>query len=301
MIAFYLPARESNVSRLPVAVSICRLMIVFRSNLNRLMANFMLEKIDKIARAIKAAHEGGETFANLAGDVAPDDVAQAYAAQDRLHALHAEAGRGVLGGRKIALASKVQQELCGIDHPIAGGIFAGEIMATPASVKLSDYQGLGIEFEMAVRLGKDLTVEDGPYNAENIRGAIASVHPAFELIIDRGADYTNLGALTMIADNAWCAGVVLGPEIAGWQDLDLNELPATLYWNDFAPISAKTGDADPLGSLAWVANLVTSMGNTMRAGEIVITGSVIKTRYPGAGEHFRYDIAGLGDVSLTII
>lgn len=260
----------------------------------------MPDKVENIARAIKAAHERGEAFANLAGDLAPDDVVQAYAAQDRLHVLHAQNGRGRLGGRKIALASQVQQELCGIDHPIAGGIFADEIMATPASVERSDYHGLGIEFELAVRLGRNLTGEGGPYDAKNIRGAIASIQPAFELIIDRGADYTDLGALTMIADNAWCAGVVLGSEIAGWQELDLDELPVTLHWNDDAPVTAKVGDADPLGSLAWVANLVTSMGNTMRAGEIVITGSVIKTRYPGVGEHCRYDIAGLGDVSLTI-
>lgn len=260
----------------------------------------MTDKVDMIANAIKAAHEAGDDFANLVGVLAPGSVTEAYAAQDRLHELHAESGRGRLGGRKIALASRVQQELCGIDHPIAGGIFADEIMTTPASVARSAYHGLGIEFELAVKLGNDVTTAGGPYDAETIRQYIASVHPAFELIIDRGADYADLGALTMIADNAWCAGVVLGPELPGWRDLDLNELPVKLYWNDDPPVEAKTGAADPMGSLAWIANLVTSQGHTMRAGEIVITGSVIKTRYPGAGEHFRYDVAGLGDVSLEI-
>lgn len=260
----------------------------------------MTDKIDRIARFIRAAHEAGDGFANLEGDVAPDDVAQAYAAQDRLHALHAANGRGRLGGRKIALASKVQQELCGIDHPIAGGIYADEIVTSPAKVARDAYHGLGIEFELAVKFGEDVTAAGGPYDADTIRKTIASVHPAFELIIDREADYARLDALTMIADNAWCAGVVLGPEIPGWRDLDLNELPVKLYWNEDAPIEAKTGAADPLATLAWVANLVTSMGNIMRAGEIVITGSVIKTRYPGAGEHFRYEIAGLADVSLEI-
>ena len=261
----------------------------------------MTDKIDRIAQFIKAAHEAGDGFANLEGDLAPDDVPEAYAAQDRLHALHAASGRGLLGGRKIALASQVQQELCGIDHPIAGGIFADEIMASPAKVARDTYHGLGIEFELAVKLGEDVTAAGGPYDADTIRASIASVHPAFELIIDRGADYANLGAPTMIADNAWCAGVVLGAEIPGWRDLDLNELPVNLYQNDDPPVEAKTGAADPVGSLAWVANLVTSMGHTMRAGEIVITGSVIKTRYPGAGEHFRYDIAGLADVLVAIV
>ncbi len=260
----------------------------------------MADKVDRIARAIFAVHEAGERFANLSGDLAPADIAEAYAAQDRLHRLHAEHGRGRLGGRKIALASKVQQELCGIDHPIAGGIFADEIMASPATVARADYHGLGIEFELAFKIGKGLTAADGPFDAASVRGAIASVHPAFELIDDRKADYADLDALTMAADNAWCAGVVLGPATSDWQGLDLYELPVSLHWNDDAPVHARTGDADPLGSLAWVTNEVTGRGGMLHAGDIVITGSVIKTRYPGAGEHFRYEIDGLGAVELTI-
>ncbi|MEE8244349.1 MAG: hypothetical protein V3R27_05110, partial [Pseudomonadales bacterium] len=58
--------------------------------------------------------------------------------------------------------------------------------------------------------------------------------------------------------------------------------------------------ADPLGSLAWVANLITGMGGTIHAGDIVITGSVIKTRYPEPGDRMRYDIDGRADVVLTI-
>ena len=260
----------------------------------------MADKAERIARAIMAAHEAGETYENLTGDLTPADVVEAYAAQTRLHQLHVEGGRGALGGRKIALASKVQQELCGIDHPIGGGIFADEILASPATVELSRYHGLGVEFELAVTLAADLTGDGGPYSKDTIREAIASLHPAFELIIDRGADYSNIDALTMIADNAWCAGVVLGPEIAGWRDLDLDALPVKLFWNDDPPVEAKTGLADPLGSLAWVGNLVTGMGGTIRAGETVITGSVIKTRYPDAGDRIRYEIANLSEVALNI-
>ena len=101
----------------------------------------MIKKVDRIAQAVKAAHETGEPYRNLDGELAPVDVDEAYAAQDRLHALHAIAGRGALGGRKIVLASKVQQELCGVDHPIAGGIFAGEIVASPATIERSRYHG----------------------------------------------------------------------------------------------------------------------------------------------------------------
>ena len=104
----------------------------------------------------------------------------------------------------------------------------------------------------------------------------------------------------MIADNAWGGGVVLGAAVPSWQDLNLDELAVALHFNDETPVTATTGLADPLGSLAWVCNLVNGMGGTVHAGELVITGSVIKTRYPVAGDRFRYEFAGLADVQLTI-
>lgn len=264
----------------------------------------MSDKVDRIARRIKAEHEALDGYANLSGDLVPNDLAQAYAAQARLHALHAqdiEKGRGVLGGRKIALASKVQQELCGIDHPIAGGIFEKEIMMSPATIERRSYHGLGIEFELAVKLGRQLTAEHGPYDKTTVKQAIASVHPAFELIVDRGADYADIDPLTMVADNAWSAGIVLGPEIPGGVDMDLDSLPAVLHWQDEPSVEAVTGDADPLGSLAWVVNLVTGMGGIMQAGDTIITGSVIKTRYPTAAIRARYEIAGISSVELSIV
>ena len=260
----------------------------------------MTDRLDHIAREIFRQHRAGEGFANLSGDLAPRDIDEAYAAQFRLHEIHASEGRGPLGGRKIALASKVQQELCGVDHPIAGGVFAGEIFESGAELRLADYHGLGLEFELAVVLGEDIAPGEAPLDRESARAATAAIRPAFEMIIDRNADYSDLNALTMAADNAWSAGVVLGPEVAGWRDMDVEGMEAKLSWNDEAPSFAKVGDADPFGSLAWVANVLTGAGQTIRAGEIVITGSVIKTRAPVAGDRATYRIGDVAEVSLLV-
>ncbi|MEM8699695.1 MAG: fumarylacetoacetate hydrolase family protein [Pseudomonadota bacterium] len=247
-----------------------------------------MNKADEIAHEIRAQHRARRRFYALTGGLAPGDLDEAYAAQFALHRLEERGGRGPLGGRKIALASKVQQELCGIDHPIAGGIYAPEIYESPAEIALAAYHGLGVEFELAVEIGRDIT---GPgHDVESIRSHITGLRPAFELIIDRDANYETLDARTMIADNAWCAGVILGDPIPDWQDLDLAALPCRLEWSGEDPAEAVTGDADPLGSLAWVANLVTGQGEKIRAGEIVITGSVIKTRYPKGAVSARYQI-----------
>lgn len=260
----------------------------------------MTDRTTAIAKEIIRQHEAGEGFTNLSGDLAPRDINEAYAAQFRLHEIHLDGGRGPLSGRKIALASQVQQELCGVDHPLAGGIFEREIFKSGASLNLADYHGLGMEFELAVVLGRDLSPGDEPFDAAAMKDAAATIHPAFEMIVDRGADYANLNALTMAADNAWGAGIVLGPAIEGWREMDIDALPVSLHWNDEPPATAHVGDADPFGSLAWVATVLTNAGQVLKTGEVVITGSVIKTRAPLAGDQIRYDIGGLSAVEVSI-
>ena len=67
-----------------------------------------------------------------------------------------------------------------------------------------------IECELAVRLGRDLPKEAEPYTRESVRAAVSEIMAAFELIEDRHADYKTSKALSLIADNAWNGGIVIG-------------------------------------------------------------------------------------------
>ena len=85
-----------------------------------------------------------------------------------------------------------------------------------------------------------------PFDKNNIKQFIKSLSPAFELIIDRGADYSNINPLTMITDNAWCSGIVLGKELPNWEKLNLDIIRSQLLWNDEIPQDAMIKDANPL-------------------------------------------------------
>jgi len=256
------------------------------------------EKAHATATEIERAHADGEAFRQLDANVRPATIIDAYAAQNELQHLRAGGKRGTVAGRKIALASKVQQELCGIDHPIAGAIYSNEIHSSPCSIKLSDYHGLGIEFEIAITLKTDTEVSR-EYSRDEISQLINTVHPAFEMIIDRGADYQNIDPITMIADNAWCAGIVLGDDFYTQCAGNFDDLPATLRWNDDVE-TASTAASDPITSLTWVINLLASMGQTLQAGQPVITGSVMKTRYPTEGDHVSFQVEGSRSIELNI-
>ena len=68
-----------------------------------------------------------------------------------------------------------------------------------------------------------------------------------------------------------------------------------LLWNNDAPQNAMIKDANPLESLAWVSNLLISLGRTIPKDSIIITGSVIKTRAPNKGDHIIYKIEDLSE------
>ena len=260
----------------------------------------MTDRIVRMADKVAADWEARAPYAALEAEWRPADLREAYrvqgAVQERLAARH-----GAVAGRKIALSSKAMQEMVGIAHPVAGAFFASDVRWSPAEVSAAGFRHLGVEFELAFELGQDVAPEAGPHDPRSVRGLIAGVRPAFELVDDLGADYAAIDAFSLVAANAWCGGVVLGEPIPGWEGLDVANLPATVHQAGREPERTTTGASDPVVSLAWVLNHFRTQGQTVRKGEHVITGSAVRTRFPAAGDRLRYEIDGLASVELSVV
>jgi len=258
--------------------------------------------IDATARACFEVHRSRTRYRPLdpALRVAPLD--DAYRIQDALHRLMADAGRGEIAGWKIALTSKAMQQMTGVDQPAAGAIFSKVVHPSPARIDLAAYHHLGVEFEVAVRLAEDLAASGAPWTRASVAGRVAACLPAFELVEDGGADYKTLDAFTLVAQNTWNGGVVLGAPLTEWRGIDL-ELAVTRCWINDAPAGqGKTGDAlgHPFEAVAWLANLLNRRGRMLHRGMIVMTGSSITTKFPAPGDRVRFAIDGLGEVTLEV-
>jgi 2-keto-4-pentenoate hydratase len=248
------------------------------------------------ARYIDEAHRTRAPFQNLPEAIAPGTAAEAYAAQAALCELWGPR-LGPVAGLKIATTTKVMQQLMGIGHPCMGIIFAARIYASPATIAKADYVNLRIECELGVRLGRDLPNAAAPYTRESVRPAVSEVMAAFELIEDRGAEYKSTRALSLIADNAWNGGIVIGRPMPLPAGLDLNGIAGALRSNGKEIATGKTDD--PLGALAWLATQAVECGRPMMAGMVVITGSVIPTVDIAVGERLDFALDGIGATSLT--
>jgi 2-keto-4-pentenoate hydratase len=258
------------------------------------------ETIDATARACFDTHRAHTRYRPLDAPVRAAPLDDAYRIQDALHRLLAAAGRGGIAGWKIALTSKAMQQMTGVDQPAAGAIFSTTIHSSPARVALGAYHHLGVEFEVAVRLANDLPASGGPWTRASVAEHVAACLPAFELVEDGDADYKTLDAFTLVAQNTWNGGVVLGAPVPAWRQLDLETAVTRAWVNDQPAGQGKTGDAlgHPLEAVAWLANLLNGRGRMLDRGMIVMTGSSITTKFPAPGDRVRFAIDGLGEISL---
>src|ERR1043166_3386253 len=185
----------------------------------------------------------------------------------------------------------------GIDHPCGGTIFEKTVHASPAKLRWADYQHVVIECELAVRLPRDPPAAAGPPTAQSGAPGGGGALPALELIEDRNADYKQTSAFSIIADNCWNAGIVLGAPVAYHPARSLAGIPGRLTINDTRTHEGRT--EDPLDTLAWIANLAAGQDRPLAAGMVVITGSVIPTLPMAPGDRFVFSLDGLGSTEVS--
>jgi 2-keto-4-pentenoate hydratase len=253
----------------------------------------------RAAGQLLAEHKANTKFKPLGPADGPKTISDAYDIQDRYVALlrnrHGEAA-----GYKVGLTSAAMQKFCGIDHPIAGVVLASRVLQSGASVRRTDFGRLGLEFEIAVRIKSDVPATRAPLTADAMRPHIGGVCAAIELVDDRGADYTNLDVLSLVAENSWNGGIVLSEFAAKWPNLEAVLGRAS---KDRAPIGEGHGRdilGHPFNSVAWLATQLASRGEGLRAGQVVMTGSVMKTVFPDEGADYRFDLEGVGAVYVKV-
>jgi 2-oxo-3-hexenedioate decarboxylase/2-keto-4-pentenoate hydratase len=259
------------------------------------------EEIAAAAETI-AARRLGLTPLALAPPLKPETEAEAYAIQDAAHRLLTASGEGPIVGRKIGCTTEVMQRYLGIPNPCAGGIFARHLHASGAELDPRRYLRVGIECEIALRLGRDLPAAGAPYGAAAAGAALDAVMAAVEIVDDRYAGWPTVGTPTLIAADFFGAGCVLGPPVAAAGAPPLETVAGEMLING-ATVGRGSG-ADVLGhpfvALAWLANSLAARGAMLRAGDIVMSGSVVQTHWLEPGDRAAVVLAGLGRVELAI-
>ena len=247
-----------------------------------------MTNIRAAAKTIAAARRNRTPLPPLAGDAAPESEAEGYRIQDAVHKLLA-ADLGALVGYKIGCTSPVMQQYLDIPHPCGGGVFAKGVFDSGASLSTRDFVRVGVECEIAVRLARNLQPSEAPFTAEWVMEAIEAYYPAIEIVDDRYVKWETLGAPTLVADDFFAAGCVLGKPVVRVGVPDVLHVIGRALINCVEVGRGSGTDVlgHPHNALAWLANHLAAL-RARESGRHDAAGDARRRRgcrCPAPGDH----------------
>ena len=238
----------------------------------------------------------------LEEDQRPALEEDAYSLQRAVNAELAVSRLGVVAGHKIGCTTQVMQNFLGIGNPCAGEVFSATVLRGGGSVSRAGYRKLGVECEIAITIGTDIDPRREAHTRQSVAEHVGAVMAGIEIVDDRYDDFRALGAPTLIADNFFNAGCVLGTAVTDWRGLNLAALAGHMLING-REVGRGIGSAvmgHPFEALAWLANMRNMMGLGLRRGEFVFLGSLVETKWLAEGDVVAIGIEGLGEASLGV-
>jgi 2-keto-4-pentenoate hydratase len=258
----------------------------------------MLDK-DQTAAAAKTLHDhwqAGSKIGDLDPAQRPQSRAEGYAIQAAMQAY------GGPFGWKIAATSEAGQQHINVAGPLAGRIFAERVIPDGGTAPMAGNDMRVGEPEFAFRMKRSLPPRSTPYSVAEVLAAVDTLHPAIELPDSRFADFVTAGEAQLIADNACAHLFVLGaPTAADWRSVDLVEHKpvVTLCGRRFVG-HGKNVLGDPRVALTWLANELRQLGVTLKAGEVVTTGTCHPPLPILLGDMFEADFGAFGKVAVAL-
>lgn len=246
----------------------------------------LADQIEEAARLLCMARHAAPLH-ELPQSCRPQSDADAYQIQD---AVVRQLGETV-GGWKIGAASAAAAAFY-------APIYTSMIRPSPASYSEAELRLIGIEAELAFRLGRDLPARPEPYDRAEVTAG-ATLHPVIEVVDLRYSDFRSLDRLSILADNFSNGGLVYGAAVPDWERLDLGRT-TIMVTEDGEPFADSSAGAarDPVAALVDFANLMNRQGGA-RAGTLVTTGSWTGMVFTKRGAEIVADFGSLGRVEVA--
>lgn len=224
-------------------------------------------------------------------------IEDAYAISGRVLERRIESGARVIG-KKIGLTSKAVQNMLKVGQPDFG--YLTDDMAFNQGEEICISERLiqpKAEGEVAFILKKDLM---GPgLTAADILAATDCVLPCFE-VVDSRIENWQIKIEDTVADNASCGVFLLGDRAVDPRKVDLATCGMVVEKNG-SIISTGAGAAalnSPVNCVTWLANTLGRFGTPLKAGEVILSGSLVPLEPVCAGDFMSVSIGGIGNASV---
>ncbi|MGH8960197.1 MAG: 2-keto-4-pentenoate hydratase [Jatrophihabitantaceae bacterium] len=231
-------------------------------------------------------------------DQHPDlDVNDAYRIQQDVVRRLLEDGDRIVG-YKLGLTSAPMQIMLGVDSPDFAPVLASHVNVDNAEIAVDSFIRPRVEAEIALVLGEELR---GPgCTALDAARAVGGAVSAIEIVDSRIVDW-KIKLADTVADLASSGAIVLGSAVTpvdGSFDLRLVGMAFTRDGELVATGAGAAALGSPIAAVAWLANTLHAVGESLEAGQFVMTGALHAALDIAAGQRYRAEFDRLGPVAL---
>ena len=226
-------------------------------------------------------------------------IEDAYRIQQRLNARQLAAGERIIG-KKIGVTSAAVMNMLGVYQPDFGMLTDGMVYNEGEAIPANTLIQPKAEGEIAFVLKKDLM---GPgVTGADVLAATEGVMACFEIVDSRIRDW-KIKIQDTVSDNASCGVFVLGDRLVDARDVDLNTCGMILEKNGeiVATGAGAAALGAPVNAVAWLANTLGRLGIPLKAGEVILSGSLAIMVPVKAGDSLRVTIGGIGGCSVRFV
>ena len=256
--------------------------------------------ITKAAIYLSSARLQTKKIGEPKGELCPQSESEAYQVQSEVHSLISKKRGDEIIGWKIGCTTPVMRAYLNINEPCAGGIFRSTVHFEDALVKHSDFLYPGVECELAVFIDKDLGFIEKEHTYDVISNAVGAIFPAIEIVDSRWHDYKTVNTFSLIADDFFGAGCVLGQPKTQWGNIDLKTLKGEMIINGI-PVGQGLGKdilGNPIDALVWLTKMLEKRGTYLKQGNIVMLGSLVQTNWVNPMDQVEVEIDSLGTAKI---
>jgi 2-keto-4-pentenoate hydratase len=262
-----------------------------------------MDRIADAASMLAAARLSHMPLEPLPVLMRPRDEAEAYWVQSAVHRLIARSRYGSIAGYRVAGASSLAQRYLGVKKPFSAGVYSGTMHQSGAKLRYQDFQHMGMDCDIAVRLAEDLSAAEGPFDAATVADAVDCYMPAVQVVDDRYVDWRRTDTATLIADDFFGAACVVGAPVSADELGDSVSLVGRALVNGTEVATAHARDlmGHPMNALAWLANAMIGRGEQLRAGETIFFGGLTQTRWINVNDKVRFEMGRLGSAEFCVV
>lgn len=255
----------------------------------------MSNMIDQIASQLFAAEKECYEVDKFVDQYPELNIDLAYDIQDRLIQIKCEKENAKIAGWKLGLTSKAKQIMMGVHEPSYGILLDNMQLLEGEKFSVKPFIHAKIEPEIAFFFDKEVK---GPVvSVVDILEATAFIAPAMEIIDSRYRNF-NFTLPDVIADNSSSSRYIVGEKLYRVDEVDLR-LMGMVFKKNGEILATSAGAAvmgHPARAIAWMANKLEKRGQSIKPGEVVLSGALTGAETISPGDYFSVSFDGMGNL-----